>query len=76
MEASVDIVKGEIDKKKSVESSIKIADYYYSFDWNELGWGTCPHICNPVKISVKDTNGNSVPGVITITVTDKKVAKR
>lgn len=76
LEASVDIVKGEIDKKKSVESSIKIADYYYSFDWNELGWGTCPHICNPVKISVKDTNGNSVPGVITITVTDKKVAKR
>ena len=72
LEMTVDIIKKKKDTTEPLELSAKIADFYYSFDWNELGWGTCPYICNAVEISVKDTNGNNVPGVITITVTDKK----
>lgn len=73
VEFSVDLVKGLLQKKVTFEPlTIKIGDFYYSLDYNEFGWNTCPRICYPVKISVRDKKGNSISGISTITVTDKK----
>ena len=30
--------------EKSFENKLKVTDFYYSFTFNEFGWGTCPHI--------------------------------
>ena len=76
LEFTVDLIKDMISRKRSFDlGAAKIGDFYYSFDYNEAGWNTCPHICYPVAISVRDKDGNEVEGVSMVTVTDKKNGK-
>lgn len=73
LELAVDLVKGRVDKKCTYDlATVKIADFYYSSDYDEFGWTTCPRIYYPVKISVNDKNGNKIEGISTVTITDKK----
>lgn len=45
--------KNELEKV-----SIKVADFYYSFDHQELAWTVCPHLKYKVDITAKDNDGN------------------
>lgn len=47
---------------KFFDFSRKITDFYYSFDYNEFGWTTCPHFRYKVTLTVKDENGAPLPG--------------
>ena len=42
------------------DSTTKIADWYYSFDHNELGWGVCPYTKYDVTIIKIDKSNNKV----------------
>lgn len=42
------------------DSTTKIADWYYSFDHNELGWGVCPYTKYDVTIITIDKSNNKV----------------
>lgn len=76
LQLAVDLVKGRVDKKCTYDlATVKIADFYYSSDYDEFGWTTCPRIYYPVKISVNDKNGNKIEGISTVTITDKKSGK-
>ena len=44
--------------------SVKIADFYYSIDYEEGGFTTCPYLKYKVDIAVKDETGNSLEGVL------------
>ncbi|MGN0594766.1 MAG: RCC1 domain-containing protein [Hominimerdicola sp.] len=45
--------------------SLKITDFYYSFDHEEFGWGTCPYKSYKVTVHLCDTNGEPLTnGVI------------
>ena len=40
-----------------IDKTFKLSDFYYSFDYNELGLGNCPHKSYAVTISVKNISG-------------------
>lgn len=42
--------------------SAKVADFYWSVDYGEFVFTTCPHILYRVTVSVKDSEGNEVSG--------------
>lgn len=42
------------------EFTVKVADFYYSVDKNELGWGTCPYMLYKVTVTVKDAKNKAV----------------
>ena len=42
--------------------SAKVADFYWSVDYGEFAFTTCPHILYRVTVSVKDSEGNEVNG--------------
>lgn len=44
--------------------SIKIGDFYYSNDYDEFGWGTCPHISYQITMTVLDENEQPVSGAL------------
>ncbi len=50
--------------KDLVSTSWKIADMYYSLDYNEFDFTTCPHIRYKVKVLVRDTNGNLIKNAL------------
>ena len=69
---SVDFIKDKFEKKTTLFSAeLKIADFYWSVDHREFGWTTCPYICYPVNVTVKDKDENSIIGKSTLTVTDR-----
>lgn len=47
---------------KLTDKSVKVADFYYSFDKNEGGWTECPHLKYKVEIKVKDKSGAAIEG--------------
>ena len=74
---SIVFAKGKIKKIKTLLTGTgKISDFYYSSDYNEFRWTTCPHICYPVSVTVKDNGGNSVKGKSILTVTDKNTGNK
>lgn len=76
LELEADFLKDKVKKTKSYNlAKIKISDFYYSTDHDEFGWTTCPYISYPVKVSVKDKDGNNITGTTTITVTGKESGK-
>ena len=44
------------------EVSLKLFDFYYSFDFDEFGLGTCPHNSYKVTLTVMDQSGAAVSG--------------
>ena len=42
------------------EKTIKLWDFYYSFDYNEFGFTTCPHWMHKMTVIVKDMDGNPI----------------
>lgn len=45
---------------KLTDNSIKVADFYYSFDKNEGGWTECPNLKHKVEVKVKDKSGAAI----------------
>lgn len=45
------------------EVTVKVADFYYSFDQQKGGWSTCPYQKYKVDITVKDEEGKSIGSV-------------
>ena len=43
-----------------LDNSVKLADFYYSFDNKQFGWGTCPSRLYQVCIMVTDINGEKI----------------
>ena len=43
----------------------KFADYYYSFDYGDFGFKTCPHIKQNNQPVIGAANEGSAPGVVT-----------
>ncbi|MCM1082911.1 MAG: BspA family leucine-rich repeat surface protein [Clostridium sp.] len=75
LSASAEIAKVKF-KIKAIEVKNKITDMYYSADFDELGFGTCPHIKYKVSVEVKDFLTNEpIEGVLVYDddyITDKK----
>ena len=46
----------------SASKSYKGGDFYYSFDYNQFGFTTCPHITYKVTVAVRDKSGKRVSG--------------
>lgn len=46
----------------SASKSYKGGDFYYSFDYNQFGFTTCPHITYKVTVAVRDKSGKPVSG--------------
>ncbi len=42
------------------EKTIKLWDFYYSFDYNDFGFTTCPHWMHKMTVIVKDMDGNPI----------------
>lgn len=57
----VEITEGRQYNRVLIEETPKISDFYYSSDYGEFGWGTCPHITYKVELEVKDDKGKTVP---------------
>ena len=69
MELTVKLIKGKVYRKRSYDlGTVKVGDFYYSIDYDEFGWTTCPHVCYPVKISVTDKDGKAIKGTSTVRV--------
>ena len=54
-----------LDKLKfewSASKSYKGGDFYYSFDYNQFGFTTCPHITYKVTVAVRDKSKKPVSG--------------
>lgn len=49
--------------KEVINASAKVSDFYYSFDFDDFGWRTCPHYAYKVTLSTVDANGNPVPNI-------------
>ncbi|MCR5119203.1 MAG: Ig-like domain-containing protein [Lachnospiraceae bacterium] len=59
------LVWGHVYFKETTPSlTIKIGDWYYSFDYNELGMGTCPHEMYKVTYFIKNTAKEPVKDVV------------
>lgn len=72
VDMTVDLLNGKLEKKQPlISGEIKLWDFYWSIDYGEFGWTTCPHLRYPVNVTVKDNNGNTIKGKSTLTVTDK-----
>lgn len=76
VEMAVNLVKGKIDKRTQlVSGEIKITDFYWSLDYMEFKWESCPHICYPISVTLEDNHGNSIKEKITLSVTDQNSGK-
>lgn len=76
MELTVKLIKGKVYRKRSYDlGTVKTGDFYYSIDYDEFGWTTCPHVCYPVKISVTDKDGKAIKGASTVRVADSKTGE-
>ena len=76
MELTVKLIKGKVYRKRSYDlGTVKTGDFYYSIDYDEFGWTTCPHVCYPVKISVTDKYGKAIKGTSTVRVADSKTGE-
>ena len=76
MELTVKLIKGKVYRKRSYDlGTVKVGDFYYSIDYDEFGWTTCPHVCYPVKISVTDKDGKAIKGTSTVRVVDSKTGE-
>ena len=76
MELTVKLIKGKVYRKRSYDlGTVKTGDFYYSIDYDEFGWTTCPHVCYPVKISVTDKDGKAIKGISTVRVADSKTGE-
>ena len=59
----LNLLGGFIESEYSiVDVSLKISDFYYSYDYNEFEFTTCPHIYYKVNLTITDTYGKSVSG--------------
>lgn len=45
-----------------INVTVKLFDWYYSVDHDEIGFGTCPYLTHKVTVQVKDPDGNDVSG--------------
>ena len=76
MELTVKLIKGKVYRRRSYDlGTVKTGDFYYSIDYDEFGWTTCPHVCYPVKISVTDKDGKAIKGTSTVRVADSKTGE-
>ena len=76
MELTVKLIKGKVYRKRSYDlGTVKTGDFFYSIDYDEFGWTTCPHVCYPVKISVTDKDGKAIKGTSTVRVADSKTGE-
>ena len=76
MELTVKLIKGKVYRKRSYDlGTVKTGDFYYSIDYDEFRWTTCPHVCYPVKISVTDKDGKAIKGTSTVRVADSKTGE-
>lgn len=46
--------------------SKKIADFYFSLDYGEFAWTTCPHVSYKVAVTVVDTDGKGIRNAVVI----------
>lgn len=55
------LLGGFIESEYSiVDVSLKLSDFYYSYDYNEFEFTTCPHIYHKVSLIVTDNFGKSI----------------
>ncbi len=52
----------KLDFKYTKNFSVKIFDFYYSFDYNQFAFTECPHLSYRVDVTVADSTGNPVEG--------------
>ncbi|MGN0290440.1 MAG: fibronectin, partial [Lachnospiraceae bacterium] len=52
----------KLDFKYTKNFSVKIFDFYYSFDYNQFAFTECPHLSYRVDVTVVDSAGNPVEG--------------
>ena len=50
--------------KLEKEIGVKIADFYWSVDYGEFAFTTCPHITYRITVNVKDNNDDPVKNVL------------
>ena len=50
-------------KLKLLDKTIKLADFYYSIDNNDFGFGECPHKLYQVKVTVTDSSNDPMENV-------------
>lgn len=48
---------------KLTEKRHPLGECYYSFDYREFGWGSCPHKSYRVTVQVQDKQGNDAYGI-------------
>jgi len=58
----IELLKKHEIKAKAFEATVKIADFYYSIDHREFGFGTCPYIRYKVIANVRDQYGRKLQG--------------
>lgn len=46
--------------KAEMGTTCKISDFYYSLDYDEFGWGKCPHYLYKIAITAVNQSGKSV----------------
>ena len=57
------MLNGLVTKSKTIhDATLKLANFYYSYDHKELGWGTCPYIDYLLTVKVQNLNGDAVSG--------------
>ena len=47
-----------------LDVDIKVSDFFHSFDYDESGWRTCPHISYKVTAEVYDEEGNRLDNAV------------
>lgn len=58
IKAAFTILDGLVEKEETLaEGDIKLADFYWSLDKLEMGWGTCPYMSYKVSVTLVDEMG-------------------
>lgn len=52
--------KDKLTFKSGIEKTFHLNDFYYSLDFDEFGWGKCPHYLYKIAVTVTDKNGRGV----------------
>ena len=56
--------KENLTYKQNKEYKVKVGDFYYSKDFNEFDFTTCPHISYRIIVTVKNKQGQAVSDVL------------
>lgn len=56
--------KENLTYKQNKEYKVKVGDFYYSKDFNEFDFTTCPHISYRIIVTVENKQGQAVSDVL------------